>query len=154
MPKTAIEKMQTRTVPQIETNVPRGFPGGGPGVTMVISTPGEIEALIRRVPKGKVTTINAMREHLARKHNVSMTCPITTGIFTNIVAHAAEEYRAQGVKRLAPYWRVLKSDGSLNEKYPGGVEAQREKLAAEGVLAEPLRTKLAVPDFEKRLAKL
>lgn len=31
-----------------------------------------------------------------------------------------------------PYWRTLKANGELNEKYPGGMEAQKEKLEAEG----------------------
>ncbi|MCD6457290.1 MAG: hypothetical protein J7K82_00440 [Thermoproteales archaeon] len=29
---------------------------------------------------------------------------------------------------IAPYWRILKSDGSLNEKFPGGVKLQVERL--------------------------
>lgn len=31
-----------------------------------------------------------------------------------------------------PYWRTLKANGELNPKYPGGVEAQRKMLEAEG----------------------
>ena len=31
-----------------------------------------------------------------------------------------------------PYWRTLKANGELNEKYPNGIEAQKEKLEAEG----------------------
>lgn len=31
-----------------------------------------------------------------------------------------------------PWWRTLKADGELNPKYPGGVEAQRALLEAEG----------------------
>jgi len=33
---------------------------------------------------------------------------------------------------LTPYWRTLKNKGEINPKYPGGVEAQIEKLEAEG----------------------
>ena len=36
-----------------------------------------------------------------------------------------------------PYWRALKSSGELNEKYPGGVDAQTEKLEAEGHDIQP-----------------
>lgn len=35
-------------------------------------------------------------------------------------------------KMKTPYWRTLKANGELNAKYPGGVEAQKEKLEAEG----------------------
>ena len=31
-----------------------------------------------------------------------------------------------------PYWRTLKANGELNAKYPGGIEAQKERLEAEG----------------------
>ena len=31
-----------------------------------------------------------------------------------------------------PYWRTLKANGELNEKYPGGTRKQKEKLEAEG----------------------
>ena len=31
-----------------------------------------------------------------------------------------------------PYWRTLKANGELNAKYPNGIEAQKEKLEAEG----------------------
>lgn len=43
---------------------------------------------------------------------------------------------ALGVRRSSddetPYWRHLKTNGELNTKYPNGVEAQKEKLEAEG----------------------
>lgn len=53
---------------------------------------------------------------------------MTTGIFAWISAHAAEEAAAEGVQDVTPYWRTLKSDGELNEKYPGGVEQQALNL--------------------------
>ena len=62
---------------------------------------------------------------------------------------------AVGKRRIMPYWRVLKTDGSLNEKYPGGVNRQAGLLKAEGhkvVFARPGQAKVA--DFVKRLAKL
>jgi alkylated DNA nucleotide flippase Atl1 len=31
-----------------------------------------------------------------------------------------------------PYWRTLKKDGELNEKYPGGIDAQKLQLEMEG----------------------
>lgn len=43
--------------------------------------------------------------------------------------------RAAGKKVNAPYWRVLKEGGKLNDKYPGGIKEQAAKLEAEGFLA-------------------
>src|SRR5687767_5070061 len=63
--------------------------------TMVIPAPREVDELMRRVPKGKLTTINRIRAALAKKHGDDFACPITTGIFAWIAAHAAEEARAE-----------------------------------------------------------
>jgi 6-O-methylguanine DNA methyltransferase, DNA binding domain len=109
--------------------------------TMVVPAPIEVDALMRRVPKGRVTTINELREALARKHRADFACPITTGIFAWIAAHAAEEAAAAGKKRITPWWRTLKSTGELNVKYPGGPGVQAARLRAEGVEIEPGRGK-------------
>lgn len=34
--------------------------------------------------------------------------------------------------QVIPWWRTLKSNGELNEKYPGGVENQKKLLEKEG----------------------
>lgn len=101
--------------------------------TLVIPAPIEVDALMRRVPKGKVTTVNHIRAALARKHSATIACPLTTGIFAWIAANAAEEKAAAKPKaRTNPYWRTLKTGGLLNEKYPGGSASQRQRLKAEG----------------------
>lgn len=100
--------------------------------TMVIPAPRKVDAMIRTIRKGRTATINDLRAMLAKKHGVDICCPITTGIFTWIAAHAAAEDEAEGKKRITPWWRVLKSDGKLNPKYPGGVEAQARRLVVEG----------------------
>lgn len=100
--------------------------------TCAIPSPREVDALIRRVRKGKVTTINELRAAIARKHGATIGCPITTGIFAWIAAHAAADDETEGKKRVTPWWRVLKEGGKLNPKYPGGVEEQAKRLRAEG----------------------
>ncbi len=102
------------------------------GNTLAIPAPREIDALMRSVPKGQVTTINELRSAVAKRHRAAAGCPITTGIFSWVAPHAAEEARAAGEPNPTPYWRTLKTGGELNPKYPGGVEAVRERLAAEG----------------------
>lgn len=102
------------------------------GATLAIAAPREIDALMSAVPRGRVTTINELRAAIAKKYRAEAGCPITTGIFSWIAAHAAEESAANGDAAPTPYWRTLKRDGEVNPKYPGGVAAQRRKLAAEG----------------------
>ena len=83
---------------------------------------------MRLVPFGRLTTVGALREHLARINSADFTEPITAGIFVSIAAWASFQRRGDET----PYWRTLKADGELNPKYPGGVLAQKEKLEAEG----------------------
>jgi hypothetical protein len=100
--------------------------------TMVIPAPIEVDALMKNVRRGKLTTIDAIRRALAAKHGVTIACPMTTGIFAWIAAHAANEAEESGSSRITPYWRTLKAGGELNPKYPGGIKNLRARLAAEG----------------------
>ena len=122
--------------------------------TCVIPAPKEVGEIMRKVRKGKLITINQIRTMLAQKHKATIGCPITTGIFAWIAAHAAEEAAAEGKKRITPYWRTLKTDGVINEKYPGGIQAQKKLLKAEGHRVIPKGKKRVVVDFEKHLTKL
>ena len=122
--------------------------------TMVIPAPMEVDEIMRKVPKGKLITINEIREVLAKKHGTSICCPLTTGIFAWIAAHAAEEQRQKGEKDITPYWRTLKTSGVINPKYPGGVEAQRKLLEKEGHKVVQKGKKFVVVDYEKSLVKL
>jgi hypothetical protein len=71
--------------------------------TMAIPSPLEINAIMKKVPTGKIITINKIREKVAKKHKATIGCPITTGIFSWIAAHAAEESKNQGKKNTTPY---------------------------------------------------
>jgi alkylated DNA nucleotide flippase Atl1 len=117
--------------------------------TMVIPAPAEVDQIMKRVPKGKLITINDIRESLARKHGATIGCPITAGIFARIAAGAAEEDEREGKKRITPFWRTLKSGGELNPKYPGGIEGQRAKLEAEGHTVICKGKRYFVRDYER-----
>src|SRR5438445_1011360 len=121
--------------------------------TMVIPAPLEVDALMKQVPKGRVVTINELRAALATKHKVDFACPITTGIFSWIAAHAAAEAEAEGAKRITPYWRTLKTGGEVNPKYPGGVERLVKRLRAEGHKVIQKGKRWVVCDFDHSLFK-
>jgi alkylated DNA nucleotide flippase Atl1 len=121
------------------------------GTTMAIAAPREIDALMRTVPRGRVTTINELRAAIAKKHRAEAACPITTGIFSWIAANAAEEAAEAGAKKITPYWRTLKSSGELNAKFPGGISNQQRKLATEGHAFVTRGTRIFVRDYEKAL---
>ena len=130
--KTWREKLaDSKDLPKVVTIPLAGRKRWG-GATLAIPAPREVDALMRTVPAGRVTTINELRAAIAKKHGAAAACPITTGIFSWVAAHAAEEGLAAGEKDPTPYWRTLKTGGELNPKYPGGIAETQRKLAAEG----------------------
>ncbi|MBX9858904.1 MAG: MGMT family protein [Sphingomonas sp.] len=137
--------------------IPPGAPGyrEADGGAMVVSSPMEVYGFVRRIACGEVATLVDLRRAIARRHGVAIACPVSTAIFLNMCARAAEERRDMGVPtdELTPWWRVLKKGGLLNPKYPGGMACQAELLAADGVRASPLRKQLAVFDYEQRAPK-
>ena len=100
--------------------------------TVVVPAPREVDEIMKSVPSGKLITIQEIRAIVAERHGATIGCPLTVGIFAWIAAHAAEDDHKAKRRGATPYWRTLKSGGFLNEKYPGGVPAHREKLEAEG----------------------
>ena len=121
----------------------------------VIPAPREVDALMKQVPKGRVVTINELRVALAKRHGTDFACPITTGIFSWIAAHAATEAEAEGAKRVTPFWRTLKTGGEINPKYPGGVNGVAKRLRAEGHNVVTKGKRVLVADYEQKLfAKL
>ena len=152
--KSWVEKLHdSKDFPRVEEITEKMSKRWGTG-TVVIPRPLEVDALMRKVPKGKLTTINHIREVLAKKHNATISCPFTTGIFARIAAGAAEEQKQQGVKDITPYWRTLRAGGVINPKYPGGVDGQKKNLENEGHKVVQKGKKSIVADYEKSLIKL
>ena len=98
------------------------------GSRMYFAPPIAYDEVMKKVPYGKVITVGRIREYFAEKSGADFTEPITAGIFVSIAAWASD----QRSEDKTPYWRTLKANGELNAKYPGGMEAQKEKLEAEG----------------------
>ncbi len=99
-------------------------------------------------------TINEIRQLVAQKHKATIACPITTGIFAWIAAHAAEEAAAAGETEITPYWRTLKTGGELNPKYPGGISRVKSLLEAEGHTVIAKGKRHIVADYESQLVKV
>ncbi len=114
----------------------------------------EVDELMRRVPKGKLTTIDELRKVLAQRHGATIACPITTGIFAWIAAHAAAETEAEGKTNTTPYWRTLKSNGELNPKYPGGIAELTRRISSEGHSVVQKGKRFLVENFQAKLVRL
>lgn len=123
------------------------------GSRMYFAPPAYYDRIMRRVPYGKVLTVGKLRDYLAGQAGADFTDPITAGIFVSIAAWASHQRTQDKI----PYWRTLKAGGELNPKYPGGVEAQRARLEAEGhTILQKGRTNLKyyVKDYEAVLFAL
>ncbi len=148
------EKLEdSKNFPKVEPIPSRMTKNWGTG-TLVIPAPKEVDQLMRKVPYGKLTTINDVRGALAKKHKATICCPMTTGIFASIAARAAEEERQQGKSNITPYWRTLRTGGIINEKYPGGLDLQKLLLESEGHVVLQKGKKYLVKDYFKALVPL
>lgn len=117
------------------------------GEKMYFAPPVIYDQLMKKIPYGKIITVGAIRDYLARTNNADFTDPITAGIFVSIAAWASY----QRTENETPYWRTLKAHGELNPKFPGGIEAQKEKLESEGheiIQKGRKNIKYYVKDFE------
>jgi len=152
--KSWSEKLKdSKGLPKVEKITGKMSRRWGTG-TVVIPAPMEVDEMMRRIPQGKLITINEIRAALAKKHKATIGCPITTGIFAWIAANAAEERRQEGEREITPYWRTLKTGGVINEKYPSGVEGQKKLLEKEGHKVIQKGKKYVVVDYEQSLARI
>ena len=123
------------------------------GSKMFFAPPLYYDKLMKKVPKGKLVTVGQMRDYLAKQNKADFTDPMTAGIFVNIVAWAIYQRDAD----ITPYWRILKSDGELNGKYPEAIELQKRLLEEEGhtIISKGTKNiKYYVKDFENVLIEL
>ena len=120
---------------------------------MLVPTPLLVAEELRKIPRGRLITQSRLRDRLAGRSRADLTCPLTTGIFLNILAGATEESIAAGRRALAPYWRVVGETGLLSGKGPAGPARHAAHLKAEGirVIRGVGREGWRVPQFEKRL---
>ncbi|HOJ34970.1 MAG TPA: methylated DNA-protein cysteine methyltransferase [Clostridiales bacterium] len=149
--KTFNEKLKdSKDMPKIvEVTDPAAVARYG-GTKMLIAPPLFYDEIMKKVPSGKLLTADMIRDYLAKKHGADYTCPLTAGIFVNIAAHASAERDTDET----PYWRTLKKDGELNEKYPEGIEGQSLRLEMEGHTVIQKGKKYFVKDYQDKLFKL
>jgi hypothetical protein len=121
--------------------------GAKKGDSVVLASGTDVYDHMMKVPLGRLQTLTVLCRKLATKYNVDYCCTLTTGIQVNIAANASLELGEE-----LPFWRTIKNDGSLNPKYPGGVDAQLKRLTEEGFSFEKKgrkNIKYIVKDFKK-----
>ena len=146
---TAREKLNTsHNLPEVKP-APEIWGGG----TMVIPHPMQVRELMNSIPEGRVSTLDEVRTSLAEENGADIACPMTSGIFTSIVAQASHEDKEEHGSFSVAYWRSLKRNGELNPRFPEGIEGQAKRLEAEGHSITYRGKKAFVDDFEKYLFK-
>lgn len=124
------------------------------GSRMYFAPPADYDGIMKKVPFGKVITVPGIRKYFADENGADFTEPMTAGIFVTIAAWASFQRNGEDE---TPYWRTLKADGELNPKYPGGAEAQKKKLEAEGhtIIAKGRKNiRYFVKDYDRALFDL
>lgn len=143
----------SKDMPKIQTITDKKSIEKYGGNRMYFAPPNDYDKVMKQVPYGKVITVGKIREYFAAANGADFTEPITAGVFVSIVAWAS----FQRTEDETPWWRTLKANGELNPKYPGGIEAQKEKLEAEGhSIIQKGRTNIRyfVKDYERSLFEL
>ena len=132
-------------VPHIVTLLePKGnaYPPG----RMLVASPDAIGDIVQHIPRGRVLRLGDLRAALATAHGADYTCAMTTGMFLRMLAEDAE--RSCAGDHL-PWWRVVRNDGALLDKLPGGAAGQQQRLERDGIVVPPSKTK-RVPAVAER----
>ena len=116
---------------------------------MLKPSPSTVASLITTIPKGRVSTIDAVCKKLARKFKTEVACPATT---EKSLCLAAAESVTKNTR--LPYWRVLKKSGELIRKLPNGIEGHAADLTKEGHKIVSTSKSKGVEDFESVLHQL
>ena len=71
--------------------------------TILIPAARQVDEWMRKVPKGRLATINQIREVLAEAHGEDVTCPIVAGIHARVAAGVGHLAQGDGAGlRLRP----------------------------------------------------
>lgn len=113
---------------------------------MLKPSPSTVAALIKKIPEGRVATLDSLCKTLAKKFKTEITCPATT---EKSLCLAATESVTNNT--CLPYWRVLKKNGELIRKLPNGVEGHATNLMKEGHKIVSTSKSKGLKDFESVL---
>jgi hypothetical protein len=162
MRKTWQEKLEDKpSLPKI-LRLEKRFPcynavhkmGAEVGDEIVLVNPSEVLTAMKQVPQGRLVTIVEICKQIGANHGVKACCSLTAGIFIMTVANAVAEAGKAGRALDIPYWRTLKADGFLNEKYPGGQETHKRLLETENYRIVARGRRYHVANYEKHLMKI
>jgi len=103
-----------------------------------------VKALVKKVRKGKIVSIEQLREKLAHDFGVQTGCPAST---TKALLLLSKE------EKPICYWRVIKKKGELITKFPKGIDGHASLLQKEGFEIDFSKKSPVVVDYESKLVK-
>jgi len=119
--------------------IQKSYAGIPAGAQVLVSTPREVAAFVRRIPAGRFVAPEQVRRRLAAKHNANAACPLATGIFLRIVAEAAWEQNPAASGRLRSHALLARDPAAL---------APRKKVD----MWRSLRTQDAAPGINRSVS--
>ena len=112
--------------------------------TMVKPSSDTVKAIVRKIRKGKIVTLDQLREKVAKDFQVDTACPAST---TKALQILSKENKP------VCYWRVVKKKGELFPKFPNGVEGHAALLENEGFEIDFSKKTPVVVGYELKLSK-
>jgi len=112
---------------------------------MVKPSSATVKAVVRKIRKGKVVTLEQLRERLAKDFGVQTACPASTS--KALQALSKED-------KPVCYWRVVKNSGELIAKFPNGQKGHAELLEKDGLEIDFSKKSFIVLGFESKLGTL
>jgi hypothetical protein len=121
MPKSWLEKFESKSTHDIKI-IENDFWGQKAGDRMLIPTPKLIEDYVNESEIGTIIDPLQMRNDLAAELGADFTCPMTTGIFTRIMAEKNLEIHGENYQSMTPFWRLVDPKSDLAKKLSCGKE--------------------------------
>ena len=112
---------------------------------MVKPSTDTVKEVVRKIRKGKLATLEQLREKIASDFGVETACPAST---TKALQVLSKESRP------VCYWRIVKKKGELISKFPEGVEGHASLLEKEGFEIDFGKKNPVVVGYDKKLIKL
>lgn len=109
---------------------------------MVKPSSDTVKAIVKKIRKGRLVTLNQLREKLAQDFSVQTACPAST---TKALRILSKEEKPIG------YWRVIKQKGELITQFPNGAKGHALLLENEGFEVDFNRKNPVVIDYEAKL---
>jgi alkylated DNA nucleotide flippase Atl1 len=109
---------------------------------MLLPCPATVAGVVKELPRGRVATLELLRQELARRASVEVACPFQTKQALIAVA---------GQTRTVPVWRLVKKNGELLKYLPGGAVKQAALLDGEKVQTERTASGLRVKSLKECL---